>query len=82
MFVTYLAAPIYALGGSWTALLAWALLSLAYVPMLRFYGQSLLIAPLLPAIALFYSGATVHSAIRYWSGTGGQWKGRVQDQRQ
>ena len=35
---------------------------------------------LLPVAALFYSGATIHSAIRYWLGVGGQWKGRVQDQ--
>ena len=33
----------------------------------------------LPAIAAFYLGATIHSAVCYWRGTGGMWKGRVQD---
>jgi hopene-associated glycosyltransferase HpnB len=82
MFLAYLAPPIYTLFGSWTALAAWAAMSLAYTPMLRFYNQPLVMAPLLPMIALFYLGATIHSAIRYWIGTGGQWKGRVQDARQ
>jgi len=36
-------------------------------------------APLLPAIAAFYLVATIHSAISYWRGAGGMWKGRVQD---
>ena len=30
-------------------------------------------------IAVFYLVATVESAVRYWSGRGGEWKGRVQD---
>jgi hypothetical protein len=33
----------------------------------------------LPLAALFYLGATVHSAVKYWNGSGGDWKGRVQD---
>jgi hypothetical protein len=28
---------------------------------------------------MFYMGATFHSAVKYWSGRGGQWKGRIQD---
>lgn len=82
MFFTYLAPPMFALAGSWLAAAAWAVLCAAYVPMLRFYRQPMLVAPLLPAIALFYLGATVYSAAQYWLGSGGQWKGRVQDQRQ
>jgi hopene-associated glycosyltransferase HpnB len=82
MFFTYLAPPIFALAGCWAAAAAYALLCLAYVPMLRFYGQSPAMAVLLPAVALFYLSATIHSAIRYWLGAGGQWKGRVQDRRQ
>ena len=35
----------------------------------------------LPLIAVFYMIATVDSAIRYWSGRGGFWKGRAQDTR-
>jgi membrane protein DedA with SNARE-associated domain len=33
---------------------------------------------LLPLIALFYVAATVGSAVLYWRGRGGYWKGRVQ----
>jgi len=54
-------------------------MSVCYVPALRFYRVPWFAAPLLPLVALFYAGATVHSAIAYWSGAGGQWKGRVQD---
>ena len=32
-----------------------------------------------PAAALFYLSATMHSAVKYWNGSGGDWKGRVQD---
>jgi hypothetical protein len=24
-------------------------------------------------------GATIHSAVKYWLGRGGEWKGRIQD---
>jgi hypothetical protein len=58
---------------------SWLLMSLAYVPALRFYRAGWFWAPLLPAIASFYLGCTLHSAIAYYCGTGGQWKGRSQD---
>ncbi len=57
--------------------IAWVLMTLAYVPVLRFYGRSILWALALPLVALFYMGATVHSAVLHWSGRGGLWKGRV-----
>lgn len=60
-------------------LLACLLMSFAYLPMVRFYRLNGIWAATLPLTALFYMGATLHSAIRYWSGTGGRWKGRVQD---
>ena len=41
----------------------------------------LLWAPLLPLVALFYISATIDSAIAYWTGRGGFWKGRIQDER-
>ncbi len=75
MVVTYLLPPVMLFVG--LPFGAYALMVVSYVPILRFYGQSLLWAPLLPLIALFYTCATVHSAILYWSGKGGQWKGRV-----
>ena len=34
--------------------------------------------PLLPAIALFYMAATIFSAVQFWRGRGGAWKGRYQ----
>jgi hopene-associated glycosyltransferase HpnB len=57
---------------------AWLAMSLAYLPMLRFYRCPVLLAPLLPLIALFYTAATIGSAVQYWRGRGGQWKGRYQ----
>lgn len=58
---------------------AWALMSAVYAPAVRFYRLSPLWAMTLPAAATFYTGATVCSAVRYWRGRGGQWKGRVQN---
>ncbi|MNR51068.1 hypothetical protein D3C85_1706830 [compost metagenome] len=46
--------------------------------MLREYRQPAWLAPLLPLTALFYLGATLDSARRYWLRRGGQWKGRAQ----
>ncbi len=60
------------------SLAAWALMTITYLPTVRFYGLSPLWAPLLPAVAVFYSYATCLSAVRYWLGHGGQWKGRAQ----
>jgi hopene-associated glycosyltransferase HpnB len=81
--LTYMVPPALALaaGAPAAALGAcgWVLMSIAYFPALRFYRRSPLWAPLLPAIAAFYLGATIHSAVCYWRGAGGMWKGRVQD---
>jgi hopene-associated glycosyltransferase HpnB len=51
----------------------------SYIPVVRFYRQNLLSVAMLPFVAMFYGAATIHSAIQYWSGKGGVWKGRVQD---
>jgi len=37
-------------------------------------------APLLPLIAVFYLGATLHSAGMHYLGRGGMWKGRTAGQ--
>jgi hopene-associated glycosyltransferase HpnB len=63
-----------ALGGA-----AWLMMAVAYAPMVRFYGGSFWWTFTLPAVAVFYAGATCLSAIHYWTGRGGQWKGRSQD---
>lgn len=60
---------------------AWALMSLAYLPMVRFYGLWAPWSLCLPAIAVFYAGATIRSALQYRLGRGGNWKGRMQDLR-
>lgn len=81
--LTFLAPPLLLLAGGWAALLggfAWLLMSLLYLPMVRFYGQSPLWAPLLPATATLYLWATLLSAWRHHRGRGGQWKGRSQSQ--
>ena len=59
--------------------LCWLLMAIAYAPMVRFYGFSAVWALTLPAAATFYMFATVHSAVKFWSGRGGEWKGRTQD---
>jgi hopene-associated glycosyltransferase HpnB len=74
--------PLLLLSGSASGMAfgaaAWLAMSLAYLPMLRFYRCPVMLAPLLPLIALFYTAATIGSAIQFWRGRGGQWKGRYQ----
>ena len=77
----YVVPPVLALMGHRPAQAAWLLMSFLYLPMLRYFGQSVLYAPLLPGVAAFYGSATVGSAMRYWRGEGGQWKGRAQASR-
>lgn len=85
MFVTYMLPPILLVSGKLVpaslGAYAWVLMITGYAPALRFHRVSVLWAPLLPVVALFYTGATVHSAIQYWAGRGGEWKGRVQDRK-
>ena len=56
---------------------AWILMSASYLPMLRRYRVSPLFAPLLPVSATLYTLMTISSALRYWRGHGGEWKGRT-----
>ena len=60
----------------------WMLSAALFVPVAREYRVPLLTSLCLPGIALFYLAATVESAVRYRTGRGGEWKGRVQDTRQ
>ncbi|MFG2830357.1 glycosyltransferase [Streptomyces sp. NPDC048434] len=61
-----------ALGGA-----AWAVMCGTYLPMLRYYGQPLWWAPLLPFTALLYLLMTVDSAVAHYRGRGAAWKGRT-----
>lgn len=85
LFVTYLLPLLLLLAGERSATIlgfaAWLLMSVAYLPMVRFYRSSMVWSLSLPLIATFYLGATIHSAVQYWRGFGGEWKGRVQDTR-
>ena len=55
----------------------WLLMALAYLPTLRLYQCSPLLAFCLPGIGLLYTLMTIDSAWRHWQGRGGAWKGRV-----
>jgi len=83
--VTYLAPPLLLLTREPVMMglgaAAWILMTACYLPMVRFYRVSAAYALTLPAVALFYGGATVHSAVQYAAGRGGKWKGRAQDVR-
>jgi hopene-associated glycosyltransferase HpnB len=83
LLATYLAPPLLLLTREPLVMglgaAAWALMSVCYLPMLRFYRVSGGYALLLPWVALFYAGATLHSAVQYAAGRGGRWKGRAQD---
>jgi hypothetical protein len=50
----------------------------AFLPILRAYDGPRIIALLLPLITLFYGAATIASALAFWRGHGGWWKGRFQ----
>ena len=82
MVLTYLAPVLLLFSHDSTArilgLTAWLLMSVSFLPTVRFYRLSPLWVPLLPLTALFYTFATWLSAIRYWMGKGGSWKGRAQ----
>ena len=83
MVITYLAPPLLLLTRSSLAIImgaaAWAAMTITYSAMVRCYRLNPAWALTLPLAALFYLGATLHSAIKYWKGRGGGWKGRVQD---
>jgi hopene-associated glycosyltransferase HpnB len=83
MVITYLAPPLLLLTRSRLAIFmgaaAWAAMTMTYSTMVRYYRLNPAWALTLPLAALFYLGATMHSAVKYWNGSGGDWKGRVQD---
>ncbi|HEX3537553.1 MAG TPA: glycosyltransferase [Stellaceae bacterium] len=82
MAALYLAPPLLLLSGNPAAMLlgaiAWLIMAAAFVPMLRLYKCSVWFGLLLPVIAGFYTAATIASAVQFWRGRGGSWKGRFQ----
>lgn len=83
MSITYLApvALLFAPDRTARALgaAAWITGAGLFLPTVRMYRAPRWTVLCLPAIASFYLGATVESALLYWSGKGGAWKGRLQD---
>jgi len=83
MAITYLTPPLLvllshsplaiALGG-----VAWLGMAASFLPILKLYRCPPLVALLLPVIAAFYMAATFGSAVQFWRGRGGSWKGRYQ----
>ena len=82
MSLIYLAPPLLAVFADglarWLGLAAWLAMALAFQPMLRLYRRSPLWGIALPAVAAIYTAFTLESAIQYWRGRGGAWKGRYQ----
>jgi hopene-associated glycosyltransferase HpnB len=62
------------------AIAALGLMTVSYLPVIRFYRLGAIYVMTLPLAALFYLYATLYSAAKYWMGKGGEWKGRIQDQ--
>lgn len=86
MVLTYLAPVWLALRAPGAAgmcgALAFGLMVASFMPINRFYGLSRARAPLLPLIAAIYMVYTLRSALDYYRGRGGMWKGRAQAPRQ
>jgi len=82
MALTYLVPPLLALfGAGWAQILGivtWAMMAIAFQPILRFYRLSPLWGIALPAITFLFMLYTLDSAYQYAAGKGGAWKGRVQ----
>lgn len=82
LVLTFIMPPLWTVIGDGasrvTAITAWALMALSFQPMLRFYGRSPLWGIALPLAGLAYAAFTFDSALQYWRGRGGTWKGRHQ----
>ncbi|AFY72588.1 hopene-associated glycosyltransferase HpnB [Synechococcus sp. PCC 7502] len=56
------------------------IMTISYIPTIRFYRCPWWLSLCLPAIAFLYTLMTMDSAWRHWQGKGGAWKGRVYQQ--
>jgi hopene-associated glycosyltransferase HpnB len=85
LFVTYILPWISFCAGddpAWfLAGTALSLMAVTFGVTVRFYNLSFFWALTLPIAAAFYAYATCVSALHYWLGRGGQWKGRAQARR-
>jgi hopene-associated glycosyltransferase HpnB len=87
MIIVYLIAPVGTIWGlvtgNWlvfsTCTVTWLLMIWAYLPTIKLYKIAWTWAGLLPAIAFLYLLMTIDSAVKYYQGQGGAWKGRTYD---
>ncbi len=83
MTLVYLLPLILLFTGEWRLILlggaSYLLMCITYFPTVRFYSLGPAWALMLPVTALFYMASTIDSAVKFWSGRGGEWKGRSQD---
>ena len=85
MFVVYMVAPLGLAIGILTqnylligiAIATLLLMTVAYIPTIKLYNLPIAWAFSLPAIAFLYTLMTIDSAIKYYRGEGGSWKGRT-----
>lgn len=85
MTIAYILPPALGLGGAgYAQAMGWVgslLMTVAYLPMVRFYRLSPLWALALPVSSGLYMLFTLNSALQHWRGRGGLWKGRLQARR-
>lgn len=83
LFMTYLLPPLLLLTGAPGPMAlgaaAWLIMCACYAPLIRHCRLAPAWSAALPAAALFYAAACVHSAWQYARHRGGEWKGRIQD---
>ena len=81
MVLVWMVPPLAALFGQGLGrlcgLLAWVIATLSFLPTLRRFRLSPLWALLLPAVAVFYTAATIGSAMDHHRGRGVVWKQRA-----
>jgi hopene-associated glycosyltransferase HpnB len=79
MFIVPPALSLFAIGPARGAGIGgWAAMAFLFQPMLRFYRRSPLWGLAMPLIGVLYASFTLRSAIEFWRGRGGMWKGRAQ----
>jgi hopene-associated glycosyltransferase HpnB len=81
MVLVWLLPPLLTLFGhglsQFLGLLAWTAMTVSYLPTLKRFGLSPLWAAALPAVAVFYTAATLGSAVDHYTGRGVVWKQRA-----
>ena len=81
MVLVWLVPPLAVLFGHgaarWMGVLAWAAMTVSYLPTLRRFRLNPAWAVCLPAAAVFYTAATLGSAVDHYRGRGTIWKQRA-----